>query len=517
MVFERGVQMNRAVEAIMARDGMLSARFDRRVRTAAELLIPLQMAAIVINCAIDGQVEVAAIHGTMAVMAWIILRRMRDMISFFIFSHAFWMFSFMTYLYAFTHWHVVTYGLADPIRSSLVALASQTGLFIASFFAPRFPIYPSYDRLMSDGVGQNSIREGLLLTLGLLGPVSQLLHLLPQGYVSTLIMVLYAGLSLRLISMSSNPFKDPIILGVFIFLVLVGIKANGRSELFSIILLLGFLSLMTLQKIRTIRNALVLYFVWRLLGLFSLAILSVRWARGTGQSLVGLFLSKFMQWDTLVSLLNPFHVPALQVESAQTQPEVIYGFYSQFLGHGMGHGTSILGRLTLLPWMDIVVARLPYVHSIDWEGIWRIFLSALPALGQEKNLILGDQLVWELGLRQIGNIGRPMITAEAEIYSLGGYLFVCVSVGIMFWIFNWWYRQIVPMSGSRVSTILIYSQFFALTIFSTTFLTTLAGTIRGPLQIFIVLAFARFLMLSYLPLTSREGVRSSSRRPQPGA
>ena len=469
-------------------DALLSDRFDRRMRTAALFLIPLHACAIVVNTFIDGHVLAAAFHLCMAGLAWMIARRSRDAVRTIIFSHVYWTFSFMTYLFAATHLQAPSYGLGDPERSALVALVAQAGLFVAFLLSPSDPALPS--RLKEQYRERNGLvtrAQWLLIAAGIVGMVARISGG-ADAFNATLILLLYVALSLRIARNAGHLLKDPVIWVTFCALAYMSIATNERTDIMAMLLLVSFALVMTQKRLLTWKNALIAYVSWRLLYVFSSVSIAIRWARNSGQSLFDLFTSHFFTADTFWALVNPLHLHQADILYNATARRS--GFYSEFLGSV----TDLGGRLTVLPQMDIVVSRWPEATMARWDELWAIVLSALPSLGQTKSLIFSDEVVWELGLRGRETIGRPMITAVGELYVIGGYGAILLVIPFCFWVMHWGYRLIARTIGSRVAAILVMSQLFINTVFSTTILSVIIGTIRMPLQLVALLAITALVV-----------------------
>jgi hypothetical protein len=481
------------------RDSEISARFDLRIRTASSVLIPIHVVVIIVNAAVDGMAVSALAHLLMAGIALYIMRRSGDAIRGLIFAHVYWTFSFMTFLFAVTHWQTASHGLGNADRAALIALTSQAGLLLAFLVSPGTPVLPA-DRAPLFEARRHTL-EGLqwpLIAIGLFGLFAEVNELLPDAYSSTLVLLLYVALSIRISARSLNPLTDPTLLLIVGAMFTASVLNNARSDLLGIILLLAFGLVMTAERILTPGKLILAYLVWRFATVFSGILLSIRWARESSQSMVDLFAASFLSMDTLWKILNPFHVAAWEQGTRRLRTE---GFHSEFLGN-IG---DITARLTVLPQMDIVTSRINEGWSERWGELWNTVLSALPSFGQPKELIFSDEVVWELGLRFRDSVGRPMITAEGELYAIGGYLAVFLIIPVCYLAMYWGYRLIARATGSRGAAILVVSHLFISSIFSTTLLSIVTVSIRAQLQMLIVLT--ALLMISSLLRREHGGQR----------
>jgi hypothetical protein len=474
--------MNIADYKFLAKDRLLAERFDSRVRTAMRLLIPVHAVIIFLNAVIDGVWDAALAHMGMAAIAWFIVSRSSDGIRTFIFTNVYWMFSFTTYFYALTHGQTASYGLGSPDRSALIALVSQAGLLCAFFLTPRQDV-------MKASQGENyakrmAVFRGAqypLALLGIIGLFGESLGL-PSIYSATLISILYVALSIRLTS--GRFLKDPALWAMFISLLIVSASGNSRSALMALIFMMGFALLIFKKNLFSPLLLFSLYLGARLLGVFSDVMLSIRWARDTSVSMFGLFLENFFSLETLLAIINPLYTSAAAKALAES-PSSEGGFYTAFFSGSGG----LMTRLTLLPQMDIVVSKIPDDAPVRWADLWgNLFWNVIPSIGQQKDLILSDQIVWELGLRAWYNIGRPMITVQGELYSIGGYATVFFVTIFLYYMMSYFYGAISRLLGSRVSGIMIMSQMMIGTVMTTTLLSVAVVTTRGSLQLVLILS-----------------------------
>jgi hypothetical protein len=462
------------------RDALYAQRFDMRVRACLTWLIPPHAILILVTALYDQRLTGALAHLTMAGLAFVIVRASRDGVRTIIFSHVYWTFSFATYAYALAHGQLASTGLAAPERSALIALTSQAGLFLAFWLSPSAPPLATLDPDTA-GMRRQTVAhiESVLLALGLAGMAVKLWHLLPEAYGAALMLLFQVGLAIRILR-HERPLRDPVLLLSLVLLTALSVATNERADLMAALLLLVFAVIMAGDRLLTPLNLLVAYLGWRLLTVFSAIALSVRWAREAPWRLANLFADRFFSLETLHSLANPLHTHAA-ARLYERQAEL-----SPFFAALPGGPADLLARLALLPQMDVVVARID-PSGVRWGDLLAILVSALPSFGQDKLLIFSDVIVWELGLRVRDSLGRPMITAEGELFAIGGYAAIALVIPACFLALFWGYRLIARLTGSRVIAILVASQLFVTGIFSTTLLSVVTQSIREPLQLALIL------------------------------
>lgn len=475
--------------ALPSQDTVMSRRFDIFVRRAFLGMIPLHLAVIILNAAFDMKWQYATLHSIMAAVAYLIAYRSKDAVKTIIFTHVYATFSITTYLFALLNNQTASYGLVDAERSALVAAASQVGLLAAFLLIPDRPMLPSRNETAYAEKRLNlNAAQYLLMAVGFAALLLKSLGILSDVYASTLISVLYVAIAVRLTFRAGNVFLDPIFILSLGALAVASVFSNERTGLMAAILLLAFLVPMTQSKVLTLKNIAVGYVGWRLLAAFSAVAISARWSREFGgSSIAALFIDGFFSFETMLTLLNPFHVHAAEGAYAGTV-NAASGYYSDFYPSVMGG--NLLARLTVLPQMDIVVGRLGEIVEYDFAQLQKILLSVLPSVGQEKSLIFSDEIVWALGLRDPDSIGRPLVTIEGELYALGGYLTVFFYVPLIYSLMYWFYTKLCMITGSRAVGILIMSQIFVHTMFSTTILSVTAISSRGMIQLALILLAA---------------------------
>lgn len=485
-------------------DQVLAGRFDRRVLTFARFIIPLHLVAIFVMAPFSSTVTSHFAHLAMALIGYWMAHWTRDSIKFIIFSHVYWTFSAITYLYAILRLQAVDFGLGNADRAALIALTAQAGLAVAFLLSPEGDPMRGIDPCRrADKLRISRLLVWPLYVAGVLGVLGELAGVIPSALAQLLTLLFYVAMAMQ-VARTDVPFINMITVSALTIFTFAAASSNERTALFGVILFLLFAALVRMQRVVTPAKLLLVFLGLRFLAVFSAVALSVRWARDTGLDVLSLFSSSFFSEETLWTLLNPYHVH--EAERIYVSTLAQSSFYSEF----MGRSIDILARLAVLPQMDIVTRQLDPLNALYRDQFLPIVLSALPSFGQDKQLIFSDVVVWDLGLRSRMSLGRPMITAEGELFAIGSYLAVFLTIGICFYIMHLAYRQLTRTIGARIPVILLFAQFSINTIFSTTLLSTVSGTVWTPLQLLFLLV----VVFAVAGLTLRQ---SGSRMPLPQA
>jgi hypothetical protein len=100
-------------------------------------------------------------------------------------------------------------------------------------------------------------------------------------------------------------------------------------------------------------------------------------------------------------------------------------YYSPFLQGGVGskvdQSGTIGARLAQIGHMDIVTGGYPIQSKFDADN-WLDHIRSVYGAESETSVapIYSDQLVWNLGIRPRGLIGRPLVSVAGEVYMLSG-------------------------------------------------------------------------------------------------
>ncbi|MEL7344947.1 MAG: hypothetical protein AAFN59_08805, partial [Pseudomonadota bacterium] len=470
--------MRQTTSTHIGRDALFGARLDGHVHRGMVVWMLVHFALMAGHLVMDGRVSVFLAHLVMLALAAMIVARSRDCIETIIFTHVFWMFSAMTYLNATLNGQAATTGLIDAERAALIALVSQLGLFVAHHFSPRSrPLDHVTPSRRAGAVERSMATTTTLAVIGVAGLMLQWAGVLPTAYSESMMLFLYLAIGARIVAQGRLRLSDPLILVSVVLIAMTVVGSNSRTDLISFVIALGFVWVMIKARPFNVLALLLGYVALRLLSAFSSVIISVRPFREEPSVMRELFVDRFFSVETWRVLTRPGYDHAADLLHLGTKTTHT-GFFSDFFS---GAEADMLDRLTLLPRMDIVTGRWPIDADVRWYDLWeQLFWTVLPNIGQSKNLIYSDHVVWDLGLRARDSVGRPMITAEAELYVMGGLPAVIIVIPLCFWIMNQVYRWIVRMTGLRVMAILVMSQFFINSILSTTALSTVLGTVPSP-------------------------------------
>lgn len=487
-------------------DQTFSSRFDARIRAAMRVVFPTHLIAILINAFLDGESMAALYHVATLLMAWGIFIGSRDMLTFLLLSSTYLTFSLSLYAYAATVPQVASFGIYDPEKASAIAACSQAAQFLAFLLLPKsVPLARAHADLYE--ARQNTLANAHmpLIAIGALAIVLRFSVELSDAVFAAIQSLFFVGLAIRVLVVKGKVGSDPLILTAVGVLFLLSIAVNQRTTFFAIVLMLGFAVLCVSKKPITARNILLAIVAIQFVSVFSGVSLSIRWARDTGDSFLLLAADALLSWETLQTLFKPFHVHEAVVKYHAESVPNYFGFYTAFYGTS----TGLLSRLTVLPQMDIVTSRLN-PSAIDWHEFYAVLVSALPSFGQQKSLIFSDEVAWNLGLRDPNNIGRPMITAQGELFALGGYSLTFVTIFLCYFLVVHLVRGISMVTGSRLVAILVTTQILQTGVFSTTLLSVVTSFIRGPVQLIIVLAIV-VAFASRATTNTRATLQQSSR------
>lgn len=407
----------------------------------------------------------------------------RDGIQKFMFASVFFGFTLMLYVNATIHGQSVDFSIIDPLRAAAISVTSQAALTMVAVIDRLWPLRDTAttnravtaEHLLriENPIFVILIVAGLLDAAGLLSPIlaESARFFLPIPIVTSFLRHGPNWGGLRLIALVGLS-------------MVIAVKSNARSDLLNILLLIVFLYALFAKKRPSPLMLVLGYVVLRLLKIFSAVSLAVRPLRDDPAAMTSEFLARFLSLETVVSVLNPFSKNSSFGYLDSIQTGVNFAIPAFF----RGEMSSLLDRLTLLPQMDVVTGRLDAPVAVDFSMLFRAtILSAFPSFGQTKIEMLGDELVWDLALRSRESIGRPMITAQAEAWALGGHLAVFVTTFLLFlaWAIN--YRITQRFFGFKSVTVAVSAMLIVYATFSTTLLSVSVSLFRMPIQTIVIL------------------------------
>jgi hypothetical protein len=184
-----------------------------------------------------------------------------------------------------------------------------------------------------------------------------------------------------------------------------------------------------------------------------------------------------MTVETILAIVDPFYehpsekqVQILTFEAAgRDQYEI--PFYRGSL--------ALATRFAVLPLMDVVCGNYGNVERVSWDEVENLVLASLPNFGQQKDLWYSDRVIWDLGLRDWGNIGFPEITNSCELYTMGGWGIMFIITILEFGAIFFWYMVMRRLLEYHILVIAVAAQFVVFATVTTTALSVFGYAVRG--------------------------------------
>ncbi len=463
------------------RDASLAAQFDRRLSKFFALLLCVYAILLVVYAPL-AELNFTIIHAFMFLITAGLFAAIKDRFLFFLVSNTAWFWSFSTYLYAATHLKPIEDGLFSPIRASLLGLLLLIASALAAGFVHLFKIGSPAAFLRSAAAMTVLSRfRGLIVAVGLVS--LSITAIFPNPTVSSIAgaisFMTWLGLALELRAVRGRFTESGLLWIAFGFAAVVALALNGRSVLFSFGLFLIFAYLIFAPRVWNAGILIVAYVAFGAFTAFSDAQINVRSTGilGSGRSALWPTVEKFASFDTLQTILFPFGESAIRRET--TDRILLSLLEGSFGTRYFGLDSGFITRLINLPYADSVCGLSGAIDRIRWDRLGDIFVNAMPYVGIGKTEGYADIVTWDMGLRDVGNVGFPMITSVCELYTMGGWTFAFVASFIFMALIVFWYRVFLDALGSRVFLILIFSQFAISLTFTTAIITMLVPVIRG--------------------------------------
>lgn len=428
--------------------------------------------------------EFAAIHGILflVVTAYFLLVGEHPLI-FFIVTHSFWLFSFLSFAYATARGISVDRYLVSPIISSWIVVVYLLGCMCARILAGDL----NSIRKTSNADPAADYLARVFCVLGLIFIPARVAFGSESFWyaVSAAFTQFYwLGLYLRFDRKSLN-ISDPLLLLGIVLCISVAVIDNRRALLFE------FGLTFSLIYLRTVAHA---FSPGRLIFAF---LGFVYFSRFSDVFLYGrIFIGRDRPAELLNFVISSLASPAfLLAPFGASDPshigEALESYISPYSNYRVAtfEGRSgIFERATLLPHMDAVIGVLPQPTSVDWSEITNTILSVLPSLGQEKNTVFGDRLTWIAGLRPPGIVGHPLITAAGEFFAMGGIHVLFIYTATIFLMLFLELKLLMRLFGRQsVAVMILFNQAFYM-MFTSTAISATAVVIRQiPLLIVIYL------------------------------
>lgn len=401
----------------------------------------------------------------------------RDPISYLLVTHPCWMFVFTALLYSDIQGQNIDVGLYDAATSLTIVAWYQFAVALAFTVAAGIRIVQEGPISRENSGGAIATPTLVWILLGstaitvapaVIGKLSFLLSLSSFGLTIVWISAAY------LLQRSGEKVRAAITVAALALGAGMSVSMNQRAWLLSALLFSVCFVLFYVRRPVTVRNLAIVALGGVFLTVFSGVTLEVR-ARGAQESVTS---SAAMYADALVSPATWARMldPASRARPLMPPPKQgrLHAFVTNFYREGSG---GLLERITLLPQLDIVATHLGVNPSLRLDEVANLFRSVAPNVGQEKDTIYSDRLVWELGLRRITVVARPMITAAGEFYSMGG---VGVLMFVVFPLFSLIFIQLMHIRARTSFTnyafmAMISSIYF---VFSSTALSVTAIAVR---------------------------------------
>jgi hypothetical protein len=427
------------INLFVERDKNQYVRFNARILTAFKWLNFVYLALIVLHALLGTSITFTYANMLMYCITHILVFIETDAILYFIATNVAWLYSFSTYVYS-----TASLRLADDKLYG----ADQSVLIATVYFAACVTAYLLYKSIKKGGMRLPDAaayfefsgmieKRAVFVFLGLTVLVfDAFIH---SGATASLArqftVLLWLGIGLRYMGNRILKIDGYIIALSAIFFMISSLFASRAMLLAP---LASFLCIYVYQCDRVnmfpLRKWIAALVIINCVSLFSAIALDLRLNSGSeGKSdYISGFFDKIADPDNIISLVNPFHTS--KSGQAVNDYMVLETFRDRFQIPYFSSLDSIATRFTNLPLLDVVCGIYSY-DRIKLDEIQNILLSVLPNVGQEKDLIYSDRLTWDLGLRDVDNIGRPDITNACELFTLAGWGGLYLIAFIEFFIF----------------------------------------------------------------------------------
>lgn len=444
----------------------LLALFDRHLGLALKVGLYAFPFFFVATLILEGVHWYDVLFGCTAFLAYFVIRTTQDKLLAFLFSSTFWLFTWTLYVYAIVNTDAKIYNLYDPYLAAEIIFASQMAMSVVALFfssAPQVYTGPLAEHRTSQI--HKAIRVFVFLSLS-----AALLN------VSALRPAIIIFLAAETILHGRIIWRKPALWLLVALFLFDALTTNSRSAFLDILIPLLAIAMMVEQKMLTIKKVVIGLICVVFISVFSDTILSIRHLRDEGVSMYHAFFQE------LPRQLSNFGKEESQVLTGNEYNR-LSGYYSPFFGLT---DAGLIERFTLTPQMDIATGQVPPPASVDWGQLTKVLGSALPSIGQEKELILSDKIIWGLGLRPRDSIGRPLISFQGELFVLGGTVLVFMISAVFSLLLALGYRFIHALTGSRTIAVMYFLFLLPNAIVSTTVLSVFAVAIRAPISFTLV-------------------------------
>jgi hypothetical protein len=474
-----------------------TARLDFRIRV---LIVTLSTFALVMGIIVS--VASTAIFPLIAsifaiVVALITVRHESDTLLLIIVNSPTITYLFSTFLFSVLTGNLPLDGMFNIERAFYVSLIYQFGVSIS--FIIMKPL-SGFSKL-ADSAGKYSYSASRLYFIALISVVV-LAATRTIGFGQSLIGALLPLLWLCITASSPRRPTPATYIAIFLgvaALFAVSLVANQRSYMFSSVLFIAMFYAAYSSKLLSFSRASAIAFSGIALSIVSQSFLNARpndrsnvsVSQVASDTLEGIFSS-----DTWSNALPSLQVNNEDVGAVSQRSR----YYSPFLQGGpsatKNQSGTISARFAQLGHMDIVTGQYPLKTGFDTVNWKDHVVSAILGSSSESTAALySDELVWQLGLRPRGSIGRPLVSVAGELYMLSGvYFMVVVTIGIYIMLLAGilCFRSIVGYSTPYVigGTIFLIPVIFTGTAFGLLNLIT-RGTVIFTALVWLTVKFAR--------------------------
>lgn len=464
-------------------DAAAQARFGARSRSVFKFLSCAHVTLIFGHLIFGAGLAFTALHLALAILLYTCVSLIRDPVKLFVYCHPTILFSLTPYLYSTFAMKTADDGLFDPFRSSLIAALYQLGMYgpaiisvVARYMTVERPRAPSRRPALA-GVLVAPVFYRALILLGAAGILVRGMNISPfvNAMADQAQSLFWVGLTLHLFARRRlYPLSADIIFALLICGA-VTVMANARSFLLEIVFFMGTAHLMLAHKAFGWRGMVPVWLLISTLNTFSAITIEIRYTYPKGSpDKVAAYVQTLASPEALAAIF----IPGRKYIGLGLSGRAEAGSRTLYNTPYFKHQSGFFERLTLLPAMDIVTGRVGDISRVNESAIRELFRANLPFIS-DKDLLYSDRVTWELGLRNRDVIGRPMITAAGELYTMAGYGAVLLfGLGFSsFLIIE--YNLLVKICGSYVVAALLFLHILLYATITSTALSCTALVLRS--------------------------------------
>lgn len=478
-------------------------RLNGRVRRAgAALLFAYPVMLLVLFLTQPFSATMVGVHLGMyaLVLAFARFSGERNALVVFFVTHCFWFYSFSLILYALVYQKSPEQDLYAPVQSSGIAavalFASICGYGLAGLL--RRVLRLPRQRAPLDPEGKARLGSALILLCLPFSLLPVVRDLSIFNSLSGLFFPLtWLGLMLLAAGRGVGIVRSPAVYLLAGSTLALSVALNTRSGFLALALALLLVYLAVARRAFRVTRLVMAYLAFNFINALSLVTLSARMVTGHSGA-APLVLKSMFSTDFLLAVLgfNTLQSSAVMIEDQLKRQD-------QYLLYMFDGRLGLFERLTQLPHMDIVVARLPDRMPVAWDQVKSTILSSLPSFGQAKDLMFNDRLAWDTGLIVYGNVGHPLVTAAGEFYSMGGFGLLFVVFTLLVGVTLYWHavlRRVLQDEFAAVGALVMFTLYL---VFSSTSVSALAPPIRIYPVALLAIGPTRALLRTFAPRSRR--------------